>query len=76
MTEIEVGQDTDINQLGSLLTQLGIDVRTEDALPQEITVAIDIDAKDYVFYEVSLRVNATDEAQFNEYIDDLIHNGY
>lgn len=75
MTNIEIGQDTDTETLGTLLTQLGIDVRTEDALPTEIEVGIDIDAEDYVFYEVSLRVNATDSAKFNEDISDLIHNG-
>ena len=63
--------NVDIDTIASLLNQASHDIAVENALIMEIDTGINAEADGNITYEISLRLNATEGAQFNNIFEDL-----
>jgi len=64
--------DFDQDGYAQLLIEAGIDIRTRDATIRSADVNIDIDVDGDMEYVITTRLNATESAQFNKVINDLL----
>jgi len=69
--QYEHSNDVDVDTVASLLNQASHDIAVENASIMELDTGINAEADGNITYEISLRLNATEEAQFNNIFEDL-----
>jgi len=67
----EHSNNVDVDTVASLLNQASHDIAVENASIMELDTGINAEADGNITYEISLRLNATEGAQFNNIFEDL-----